>query len=165
MGQQCETSSVLDIVLNDPGNCLALLDKRVLIQFRQSLLSHAALDAAAKHIIPVLCAQTTTIGAIAIINGDAGVMPPDIQKRQQELIGGLLERPNMVMSTVTTGASIQATAARAVGRVLLMGRGSGKLRHTTDLHEATAWLSEKLDFDVVTLRDVITTVKKQGKPP
>ncbi|MDP2341077.1 MAG: hypothetical protein Q8O67_08970 [Deltaproteobacteria bacterium] len=159
----CNNRSVsLEIVFDDPLNYFALLDRRVLVQVRQGALTHAALDAAAASILPILRAQTLPIGVLAIINGDAGVMPPDIRARQTDLIGGLLKLPGSWMATVMGGSTVHATAMRAVGRVLLIGNRN--LTHAKDVNEATTWLAARLgDITAGALRDVVATLQQRGK--
>lgn len=154
---------MLDIVSADKENLLALLDGRVMVQLRYGRLTLDALELAAKHIMPVLEAEPRSIGAIAVVNGDAGVAPPEVQARQKQLIGGLLRRPNASMATVMFGETIQATASRAVGRVLMIG--ARNIRHAKDVQEAVTWLGEKLgDITPLQLKDAVQALEARRKP-
>lgn len=161
---RCQTVGVLDIVFDDKTNLLALLDGRVMVQVRYGRLTLESLDVAAQKILPVMHAEPRAIGAIAVVNGDAGVAPPEVQARQKELIGGLLRRPNASMATVMFGDTIQATAMRAVGRVLMIG--AKNIRHAKDVHEAVTWLSEKLgDITPLQLNDAVAALEARRKKP
>jgi hypothetical protein len=159
----CENRSVaLEIVFDDPLNYLALLDERVMVQVRQGPLTHAALDTITSRILPVLLTAEKAIAAIAVVNGDAGVMGPDIRARQTELIAALVKRPQASMATVMSGTTVQATAMRAVGRMLLIGNRN--IMHAKDVSEATTWLAARLvDINVAVLRDAVTTLQERGK--
>ena len=155
---------MLDIVSDDTSNLLALLDGRVMVQLRYGKLTLEALELAARRIIPVLEAEPRSVGAIAIINGDAGVTLPEVQARQKLLIGGMLRRPNAWMTTVMFGETIQATAMRAVGRVLMIG--ARNIRHAKDVHEGVTWLGEKLgDITPLQLNDAINSLEAKRKKP
>jgi hypothetical protein len=160
----CETAGVaLTIIHDDAQNCFAILDDRVLLQVRDGLLTREALDAAEQAVLPVLESQTRQVGALAIINGDAGVMPADVQARQREVIGRMLKRPNAQMATVMLGSTVLATASRAVGRVLLIGNRN--IKHAKDVNEATTWLAERLgDIPAAHLRDAVAAVQNRKKP-
>ncbi len=160
----CNRAGVaLEIAVDDPANLMAVLDNRLLVQVRMGSLTHAALDAAAAKILPLLMMQTKAIGALAIVNGDVGVMPPDIQARQRQLLDGVLARPNAWMVTVMQGSTVQATAMRAVGRVLMLGRRN--IKHAKDTNEATSWLGEKLgDISAGSIRDAVEQLQKRAKP-
>lgn len=155
---------MLDIVNDDPENLLALLDGRVMVQLRYGRLSTASLDVAAARILPVLESEARAVGAIAVVNADAGVMPAEVQARQQVVIGNMLSRPNAFMVTVMFGESVQATAMRAVGRVLMLGKRTN-IRHAKTVEEAATWLGERLgDITPAALKSSIDLLEKRRKP-
>ena len=150
----------LEITYEDPGNVMALLDRRVFVQVRAGPLTHASLDSAADKVMSALSAQTKPIGALAVVNGDAGVMPPDIQARQKRLLGGMLARADASMATVMLGTTVQATAMRATGRVLMLG--TRNIKHAKDINEATTWLADRLgDITAGSIRDAVEALQNK----
>lgn len=158
---ECEDHGVtLEITYEDPGNVMAVLDRRMLVQVRMGPLTHASLDSAADRVLSVLSAQTKSIGALAVVNADAGVMPPDIQAKQKRLLGGMLNRPDASMATVMLGTTVQATAMRATGRVLILGKRN--IKHAKDVNEATTWLADRLgDIAAGSIRDAVEALQKK----
>jgi hypothetical protein len=122
----------LHIVLDDPANYFAVLEERVVVQVRRGPLTQAMLDVAERDLSPRMQRVSGPIGALAVINADAGPNAPEVQDRQRAVLGALLARPNALMVTVMLGDSVTAAMSRASGRLLFPGKQNIKHARTVE---------------------------------
>ncbi|HEY1101719.1 MAG TPA: hypothetical protein VGF99_22455 [Myxococcota bacterium] len=132
------------------GNAFGRLDDRLFVQARTGVLTMATLEAADDNLKkrPLLGVG----GALAVVNGDAGIMPADIRARQMEFLKGLLAGGSW-MVTVVRGETVHASTMRSLGRMMLLGQQ--RLRHMADVGEAARFLGGVLDLDAARIEAAV----------
>lgn len=137
----------LEVKHQAEGNAVALLDARVLLFTRSGRLTAAALDAVealATHCVPA-ATQRAPVGAMAIVDGDAGLSDNRLLERQRALLRSLKAAPHVSFAFCVGGDSIQAIAMRAVVRVFVLG--SASMRMFTDAPTAAEWLAGRIGME------------------
>lgn len=135
---------------DEQGNSFALVDGRILVQYRCGPLSHTALDACEKDCVPALKAVGGPTGALVVASVDqAGVTSEAIRERQRAIVAGYLDHPGAHMAAVVLGTSIEASAMRSIGRMLVMGRRN--LRHHPTVADGCHWLADQVSVDKIAL--------------
>lgn len=132
------------------GNALARLDDRLLVQARTGVLTLDTIEAAEAHLARRPLPPVS--GAIAVVNGDEGIMPADIRARQMEFLKGLLAGGSW-MVTVVRGETVHASTMRSLGRMMLLGQQ--RLRHMADVGEAARFLGGVLDLDAARIEAAV----------
>lgn len=137
----------LEVKHRAEGNAVALLDGRVLLFTRNGRLTSAALDAIEE--LATSRARTATahepVGALAIVNGDAGLSDNWLLERQRELLRSLKATPHLSFAFCVVGESVQAIAMRAVVRVFVLG--STGMRMFTEPSSAAQWLAPRVGME------------------
>lgn len=136
------------------GNVLVGIGPSLVIQYRCAPLTDAFLDACGPVFEQFVAANAGVrpFGVVAVVNGNAGITEERLRARQRTLIGELLRQPEVAMVTCILGDTIDASAMRSIGRVMMLGHKN--LAHVVSIEDAAKKMAEQLP-DVAT--DTILT--------
>ncbi len=136
--------SSTQLVIDDAGqNTLVLVGDGLVLQYRTGALTPTFLDATEAFFAAWKApASGKPFGCLAIIEADVGITDEALRDRQRRTIGAMLAMPGAAMVTCMLGDTIQASASRAMGRLLLLGKRN--IHHASTTQEAVALIAKHL---------------------
>lgn len=141
------------------GNVIALLDERLVIQTRSVLLTTAALHVTNRFLLEHV--WKPPFGILAVVNGDAGILPEDVRLVQREFVRRMLDG-GAYMCAVVLGDTVHASTMRSMGRMLLLRQP--RLAHFTDVASAAAQLAVPLSLAAADIVAAVDVVQRGGLP-
>lgn len=137
----------IDVLHQQAGNVVALIDKRVVVFARTQALTLAALEAAelAVRLAASSANQDRPGGALAIVPADAGLSRNELLDRQRQLIAAARTRKHVWVAFCAHGTGPQVTVTRAVIRMFLLGQRNMKMFDTPA--EAVRWLAKQVRLE------------------
>jgi hypothetical protein len=133
----------LHVVHEASGNVVARLDASVLLFVRTRPLTVAALDAIEGVANKIEQFRQGPVGALAVIDGQAGLSDNALLTRQRAFLKGFVRGDGDVyLAMVVQGDSVQSIAMRAVVRMFMLGKKRTSLL-TARVEPAARWLAER----------------------
>lgn len=134
------------VVYEQRGNVVARIDAAVLLFVRTRPLEREALDAIERLALGIDEFRKGPVGALAVIDGQAGLSDNTLLQRQRIFLRGFVRSEGDVyLAMVVLGDAVQSIAMRAVVRMFMIGRKTMHL--DSDLDRAARWLGERVGRD------------------
>lgn len=124
-------------------NAAIFLNGHYFLQIRTGAMTVPALNAFLEHITQKVAAlPDQRLASLHIVDGQAPLPDADVRDRQRGFMREIMRNPNLSVATVIEGEGVQATASRAVIRLLVLG--NTRMRHDIRVEDAAAWVARQV---------------------
>jgi hypothetical protein len=149
----------LQIVHHAEGNIVGLLDDTALLFVRNRPLREQALDAIERTAQRFGLAPGRPVGALAVVDGNAGMSERKLIERQRTFMRGFVRSDGEVyVAMAVLGDSVQSTTMRAVVRLFTVG--NRRIQMSASIDEAARWLGPRLKLGPLRLASALGDLQK-----